>query len=135
MIVIVVGTDDPMADLIGDLRIGVAVVADLIDVTVGMVVVEAVAVEETGSTTIVETIDMTIEDTADSIVVDTVVIEILDMNEIAVTTEEETKIEVIIGIFGMATATGVEKINVVRIAGCHKDKRMKKISRNNNRFR
>lgn len=125
-IVIVAGvavTDVPMAVLTGALRIGVAVeVEDLIVVIVGKVVAV-----EIGPIIIEEIIDMMIAGIVEVAVVAIVVIEILDMNEIAVTTEDETKIEAIIGIFGMATATDVEKINVVRIAGCHKEKRMKNI--------
>lgn len=133
-IVIVVGgvavTDVPITAPTGDLRIGavavvVVVEVDLIDVIVGKVV--AAAAVEIGPTIIEATIAMTIEDIVEAAVVAIAVIEISAMNEIAVTTEDETKIEVIIGIFGTATATDVEKINVVRIAGCHKDKRMKNI--------
>lgn len=72
-----------------------------------------------------EIIAMTIEDIAEVAPVD-IVDAILAMIEIAITTGE-MKTEVI-GIFGTATATDVEKINVVMIAGCHKEyKRMKNI--------
>lgn len=120
---IVVGTDVLIIVLVtGGHKIGVVAVE--VDSIVIVIIDGMVAVVETGSTIIEEIIDMTTEDIVEVIAA----IEILDMTEIAVTTEEEMKIAVIIGIFGMATATGVsQKINVVTIAGCHKEKRMKNI--------
>lgn len=120
IVVLVEVTDVTIIDPIGARRIGAAVAVDMADlVTDGMV--GAVA-EVTGPTTIEEIIDMMIA--AIVVAVVTVVTEILGMIEIAVTTEAAMTVGVITGIFGMATATGVETINAVRIAGCHKEKRM-----------